>query len=192
MTGVHTECTLIAIRLTLFAEAEIQKKKFEDIWRNANMLKHVAPIPVIAEAITNTPDALLSMIKMDPETFRMPTLNSVAQMWLDSTFSTVISYESKKNDDDDDDDDDDPEDDTRKKGKSKATSAKKKKGGKTQKDSNNKDNADDEDDEGRAGHNEHTLHTLHGFWLNLKHTVYTIHTSSTLEHSSKKSVQCVH
>ena len=32
------------------------------------MLKHVAPIPAIAEAITNTPDALLSMIKMDHET----------------------------------------------------------------------------------------------------------------------------
>ena len=77
----------------------------------------------------------------------MPTLNSVAQKWLDSTSSTVISFESKKNDDDDDDDD--PEDDTpRTNGKSKAASAKKKKGGKTQKDSNDEDNADDEDDEG--------------------------------------------
>ena len=28
-------------------EAEIQKKKFMDIWRNVNMLKHVAPLPVI-------------------------------------------------------------------------------------------------------------------------------------------------
>ena len=130
------------------AEAEIQKKKFEDIWHNANMLEDVAPNPVIAEAITDTPDALLPMIKMDPETFHMPTLNSVAQKWFDSTPSTVISFESKKNDDDDDDDDD-PEDDTpRKNGKSKAASAKKKKGGKTQKDSNDEDNADDEDDEG--------------------------------------------
>ena len=53
-------------------EAEIQKKKFMDIWRNVNMLKHVAPLPVIAEAITDTPDALLLMTKMDPKTFRMP------------------------------------------------------------------------------------------------------------------------
>ena len=43
-------------------DAEIQKKKYEDIWRQANMLKHVAPIPAIAEAITDTPDALLPMI----------------------------------------------------------------------------------------------------------------------------------
>ena len=60
-------------------EAEIQMKKFEDIWRHANMLKHVAHIPAIAEAITDTPDALLPMIKMDPETFRMPPLNSEAR-----------------------------------------------------------------------------------------------------------------
>ena len=53
-------------------EAEIQKKKYEDIWRQAKMLKYVAPIPAIAEAITDTPDALLPMIKMDSETFRMP------------------------------------------------------------------------------------------------------------------------
>ena len=38
-------------------ETEIQKKTFEDIWHNENMLKHVAPIPAIAEAITDTPDA---------------------------------------------------------------------------------------------------------------------------------------
>ena len=61
---------------------------------------------------------------MDPKTFRMPTLNSVAQKWLHFTSSTVISFESKKNNDDDDD----PEDDTPcKNGKSKAASAKKKK-----------------------------------------------------------------
>ena len=53
-------------------EAEIQEKKFKDIWRNANMLKYVAPIPVKAEAITDTPDALLPMIKMDPKTFHVP------------------------------------------------------------------------------------------------------------------------
>ena len=86
-------------------EAEIRKKKYEDIWHHATMLKHVAPIPAVAEAITDTPDALLPMIKMDPETFRMPTLNSVARKWLDSTSSTVISFESKKKDDDDTDDD---------------------------------------------------------------------------------------
>ena len=84
-------------------EAEIQKKNLKDLWRNANMLKHVAPLPVIAEAITwDTPDALLPMTKMDPKTFCMPSLNSVAQKWFDSTSSTVISFESKKYYDDDD------------------------------------------------------------------------------------------
>ena len=82
-------------------------------WLNVNMLKHVATIPVIAKAITDTPDAVLPMIKIDPKTFCMSTLNSVAQKWLDSTSSTVISFESKKNDDDDDD----LEDDIRKIGK---------------------------------------------------------------------------
>ena len=68
------------------------------------MLKHVVPIPAIAEAITYTPDTLLPMIKMDPETFCMPPLNSLARKWLDSTSSTVISFESKKNNDNDVDD----------------------------------------------------------------------------------------
>ena len=129
-------------------DPEIQKKKYEDICRQANMLKHVAPIPAIAEAITDTPDALLPLIKMDPKTFCLPPLNSVARKWLGSTTSsTVISFESKKQDDADDNDDDDLEDATSHKTngkKSKAASAKKK--------SNDEDsNADDEDDVGSAG-----------------------------------------
>ena len=99
-------------------ENDIQKKKFKDIWNNANLLKHVAPLAVIAHAITNTPDALLSMTKMEPESFCIQPLNSAAQKWFDST-STMMSFESKN-------DDDDLEEDTCKTGKTKAESTKKK------------------------------------------------------------------
>ena len=50
-------------------EAEIQEKKFKDIQLNVNMLKYVAGLPVIAEAITDTPDALLPMTKWIPKLF---------------------------------------------------------------------------------------------------------------------------
>ena len=132
-------------------DAEIQKKKYEDIWRQAKILRYVAPIPAIAEAITDTPDALLHMIKtMDPETFCQPPLNSVARKWLGSSTSSsaVISFESKKKDDADDDDDleDATSHKTNGKKSKRAASAKKK--------SNDEDdsssNADDADDDGGA------------------------------------------
>ena len=85
---------------------EFKRKSMRKIWCHANMLKHVAPIPAIAEEITDTPDALLPMIKMDPETFLLPPFNSVVRKWFGSTSSTVISFESKKKDDGDNDNDD--------------------------------------------------------------------------------------
>ena len=38
---------------------EKEKKKFKDIWHNANLKKHVVPFPAIADAIIDAPDMLL-------------------------------------------------------------------------------------------------------------------------------------